>query len=47
MYSIELAVVIPQWSNSATKEGCSQCPATDNAAAKIIGKEGIVNCGDS
>ena len=46
MYAIELTVVIPRWNNSATKEGRSQCPTTDNAAAKIIGK-GIVNCGDS
>jgi len=46
MCSIELTVVIPRWNNSATKEECSQCPTTDNAASKIIGK-GIVNCSNS
>ena len=46
MYSIELTMVIPRWNNFATKEGRSQCPTTDNDAAKITGKR-IVNCGDS
>ena len=39
MYSIELTVVIVRWNNSATKEGRSQCPTTDNAAAKIPQKK--------
>ena len=43
MYSIELTVVIPRWNNSATKVGRSQCPTTDNAAAKIPQKRRIVS----